>query len=92
MNVNEENIFEKCNPEHICTWLENRVESVGHSGKGFVPVYVVRPVNGPLGHTSMIRVLYGVNYKQDRGDSGILINYCPFCGGTPGRFAQEMKR
>jgi hypothetical protein len=92
MSVNKENVFEKCNSERMCTWLETRVDSVNHSGKGLVPVYVLRPKAGLLGHTKMARVLYGVNYKQDRGDTGVLINYCPFCGQTPGLFAQEMKR
>jgi hypothetical protein len=89
---NKEPVFEKCNVERTCTWLSNRLESINHAGKGFVPVYVMRAVKGPLGHTGMVKVLYGVNYKQDRGDSGILINHCPFCGQTPGLFAEEMKR
>lgn len=94
MSDKKEPVFEKCNVERTCTWLSNRLEPINHAGKGFVPVYVMRmrAVEGQPGRTSMAKVLYGVNYKQDRGDSGILINHCPFCGQTPGLFAEEMKR
>lgn len=79
----KEPVFEKCNSEKMCTWLADRVECIGFSGKGLVPVYRLNI------HGKLTSVLYGVKYKQARGDNGILINYCPFCGQTPGLFARE---
>ena len=83
----KEPVFEKCNSERMCTWLADRVEQVGHSGKGFVPVYVL---DGKAKVSSSVAlILYAVKYQQARGDNGILINHCPFCGQTPGLFARE---
>ncbi|HAE37690.1 MAG TPA: hypothetical protein DCG57_03505 [Candidatus Riflebacteria bacterium] len=90
MSENKEPMFEKCSSERMCTWLADRVEEVGHNGKGFVAVYVLNGKAKVNSDNSMI--LYGVKYRQARGDNGILINHCPFCGQTPGKFAEEMKR
>lgn len=78
-------IFHKCNSEQMCTWLADRTEPAGFPGKGLVAVMTVNSNGKQTG-------LYGVKYKQARGDDGILINHCPFCGQTPGKFAEDMKR
>lgn len=85
MSENKAPMFEKCSSERMCTWLADRAESMNHSGKGFVPIYT-------LNSQTKTSVFYGVKYRQARGDNGIIINHCPFCGQTPGKFAEEMKR
>lgn len=84
--TDKEPVFKKCSPENMCTWLADRVERIGFTGKGLIPVYRLNS------HGKLTSVLYGVKYRQGRGDDGVMINHCPFCGQTPGKFAQEMKR
>lgn len=83
MSTNKEPLIEKCDSERMCTWLADRVESLNHRGKGFVPVYVLSKDENR--RQALESILYGVKYQQARGDNGTLINHCPFCGGSPGR-------
>jgi len=87
MNTPKDQVVQFCSVEKPCTFLNDRMEGVGFTGKGFVPILVVRTVNG----RSVTR-LFGVKYKQDRGDSGFTINHCPWCGKTPGLWGEERTR
>ena len=80
----KEPLVEKCTTEILCTWLRDRCEEPNHAGKGFVITYVIQRQN-------RTNVLYGVRYKQDRADSGVMLNYCPFCGGSPGLHSMVKK-
>ncbi len=66
-----------CGEEAVCTHLAARVTD---HGKGFVAIRTA----GKAG----IRLL-GVAYKADTKDKGLLLNWCPFCGGKPGYFDRE---
>ena len=81
---NKEALVEKCNSEQMCSWLADRTEPAGFRGKGFVKVMTVDSTGKRTG-------LYGVKYKQERGDDGMLINHCPACGQTPGKYAEDKK-
>lgn len=76
----KEPMLEKCNEERMCTLLSDRADEPCHQGKGFVPVYINRRNSAE----NMKRIFHGVKFKQARGDNGLLINFCPFCGDTPG--------
>ncbi|HNW10072.1 MAG TPA: hypothetical protein PLR50_03010 [Candidatus Rifleibacterium sp.] len=81
---NKEPLVEKCTSDKICTLLRDRCEEPTYSGKGFVLSFVVQ-------RQRRTNVLYGVRYKQDKADAGAMINYCPFCGGSPGLHSMVKK-
>ncbi len=78
---NKEPLVEKCTSDKICTLLRDRCEEPNYPGKGFVLCFVVQ-------RQRRTNVLYGVRYKQGKGDVGAMLNYCPFCGQTPGLYAK----
>jgi hypothetical protein len=85
--MNKREVVEFCGVERPCTFLKDRMEPVGFPGKGFVPLMVVRKIDGRA-----VTRFYGVKFKQARGDEGFMINYCPWCGRTPGLFGEEREK
>lgn len=69
-----------CGPDSICNALDKFVEGANYeTNKGFCTVHVI---NFKEGTTH----LFGVAYKIKKRDKGVMLNYCPFCGGQPGEF------
>ena len=66
--------FKKCDKDGMCKFLMERLVS---NGKGFNPVMIMNMTN----NTTYFK---GVCYKTSAKDGGLMLNYCPFCGGTPG--------
>jgi hypothetical protein len=85
--MNKPDVVKFCSVEQPCTFLNDRLEGIGFAGKGFVPVMVLRKIEGRT-----VTRFYGVKYKQARGDEGFMINLCPWCGRTPGLFGEERKK
>lgn len=85
--MNKTEVVKFCSVEKPCTFLHDRMEAVGFPGKGFVPVMVMRTIDG-----KRVTRFYGVKFKQARGDDGFMINHCPWCGRTPGLFGEERKQ
>lgn len=69
-----------CNSETTCKALDSVIEGTNfETGKGFCTVHLI---NFKTGKTDF----FGVSYKKKRSDNGVMLNYCPFCGGHPGTF------
>jgi len=62
----------KCNEKNICENLKTRLVN---KGRGFY----LKEAAGQL---------LGVAYKKTKKDKGLMVNYCPWCGGTAGAFAK----
>ncbi|MEW6708283.1 MAG: hypothetical protein AB1403_00535 [Candidatus Riflebacteria bacterium] len=84
--MNKPEVVVYCNVEQPCTFLKDRLEAIGFPGKGFVPMMVMRKIDGRT-----VTRFYGVKYKQARNDDGFMINHCPWCGKTPGLIGEERK-
>jgi hypothetical protein len=69
----------KCHQDGCCYPLGSRLID---TGKGFKPLYTIQMNSGPSAETRF----FGVVYKKSQSDRGLLINFCPFCGGRPGYF------
>ena len=65
-----------CNKDGCCTHLAERL---GDGGKGFKALHTVK-------RDSNVTRFLGVAYKTSAKDNGLLLNWCPFCGGQPGYF------
>jgi len=65
-----------CNKDGCCTHLAERL---GDGGKGFKALHTVK-------RDSNVARFLGVVYKTSAKDNGLLLNWCPFCGGQPGYF------
>jgi hypothetical protein len=65
----------KCDTNGCCSHLGKRL---GNGGKGFAAKHTINSAN----QTAFL----GVAYKMK--DKGLMLNYCPFCGGRPGNFMQ----
>ena len=72
--------YATCDAEHVCHWLEDRTSP--HRAKGFASVVTL---NLDSGETKW----QGVAYHTGAKDSGLMLAYCPFCGGRPGPAAQQ---
>jgi hypothetical protein len=59
-----------CNEHNICENLKSRLVD---RGRGFYP------------KEASVELL-GVAYKETKKDKGLMVNYCPWCGRTPGTF------
>jgi len=66
--------FKHCDDKGCCKFLGERLML---TGKGFSLMDVI---NFETGKTDF----RGVIYKMTNKDKGLLLNYCPFCGGKPG--------
>ena len=68
--------MERCNKDGCCEHLWKRI---GDGGKGFKAIHTAKAGD------SEVRFM-GVAYKESSKDNGLLLNWCPFCGGQPGYF------
>lgn len=71
--------MDKCNANGCCNHLAERL---GDGGKGFHAFHTVKR------DSNEARFL-GVAYKTSAKDKGLLLNWCPFCGGKPGHFERD---
>lgn len=75
----------KCDEDGCCEFLLSRLEEF-HK-RGFVAIHVLK-MDGKVGHAKTN--FRGVAYKQTAKDRGIMLNWCPFCGGHPGTFKRDI--
>jgi len=66
----------RCNDKNVCPALQERLVE---SGRGF---YSIDTVSIHHNRTKF----QGVAYKKSGKDKGLMLNWCPFCGGKPGIF------
>lgn len=71
----------KCDENRCCEFLASRLEEFHR--RGFVAIYVCRVGSAKTNFR-------GVAYKQTARDRGIMVNFCPFCGGHPGTFKPDI--
>ena len=69
----------RCHETGICDHMAKRV---GDGGKGFKALHTVS-------RDSNVTRFLGVAYKLSAKDKGLLLNWCPFCGGQPGYFKRD---
>lgn len=69
----------KCGADSVCSSLASRLNDPYTRQKGFRSQHTVNL------KTDEERFL-GVSYHTSAGDKGLMLNYCPFCGGQPGYF------
>jgi hypothetical protein len=69
----------KCDDIGMCQFLEERLVDRGQ--KGFVPLHTLSIDDSAPKAEMQWR---GVAYHKSSKDRGLLLNYCPFCGGRPG--------
>ena len=74
---------QRCDTDHMCTMLASRVGgTVLEIRKGLGTVITVSRDTGA-------ETWQGVAYKTgERGETGLMLNYCPWCGGKPGAFGR----
>jgi len=64
---------EKCSEDGFCKYLIDRVESYGTNKKGLLLSTMMdtktRKFTGSI-----------ISYHKGKGDHGLYIDYCPFCG------------
>ena len=74
-------IKNKCDEKSLCTFLSDRIDGrgLGTRSKGF---HILTTLN----LKSKKERFFGVTYKSSGKDKGLMINWCPFCGGKPGYF------
>jgi len=65
-----------CDEHNVCDHLSKRLVD---GGKGFKALHTVKR------DSNETRFL-GVAYKTSAKDKGLLLNWCPWCGGKPGYF------
>jgi hypothetical protein len=70
----------RCDKNGMCHILADRCDgSWGDRKKGFFACNAMFK-NNPENNRFV-----GVAYRKGPGDKGLLLNFCPWCGGTPGR-------
>jgi hypothetical protein len=67
----DSNIIAKCSLSNWCSTLNSKIENANH--KGFV---LLRAMNADTGKERLL----GIAYKTSVTDSGVMLNFCPFCG------------
>ena len=77
----EKEEFRKCDRDGCCSFLSSRIED---HGKGF---HSINTIN--IKDFSRPAIFRGVAYKTSAKDKGLMLNFCPFCGGQPGDFKRE---
>lgn len=70
--------MKRCNESECCKPLAERLGD----GKGFNALFT-------FNDDEKKQRFLGVAYKRSAKDRGLLLNWCPFCGGTPGYFKRE---
>lgn len=76
--------YKKCDKNKCCEALTNRLEDYGK--KGFFAVNTIGLYDKADSVSWKFR---GVAYKTSAKDKGLMLNWCPFCGGQPGHFKRE---
>ena len=74
----------KCNAYSMCEFLAARITGHGSGGKGFHAIHTLE-MSGPSGGPTTFQ---GVSFKTNAADNGLMLNFCPFCGGRPGAAMQ----
>jgi len=72
----------RCDKDGMCVFLEARITV---SGKGFRSLDTVNIDPKYQAHSRW----RGVSYHSSANDRGLLINFCPWCGGKPGDLANR---
>lgn len=81
MNTTEMGVIPQvCNETAMCSSLLNRLEDGRR--KGFEALHTTNL------ETDEERFL-GVVYRTSVKDRGLMLNWCPFCGGQPGCFERK---
>lgn len=70
----------KCTATGMCKPLAERCEVAPSKG-----LKAVHTVNLETHKTRF----FGVAYKRNAKDHGLMLNVCPFCGGAPGEFERD---
>lgn len=73
----------RCDEHGMCEALEERLTE---NTKGFHPIHTLDRGANPESWTLQWR---GVSYHMNAKDKGLLINFCPWCGGKPGDLAKS---
>lgn len=73
---------DQCDEVGCCKHL---LERLGDGGKGFKAEHTIQRSTGE-------KRFLGVSYKTSAKDVGLMLNWCPFCGGTPGYFVRDFQR
>lgn len=68
--------MKKCDQDGCCEHLAKRITD---KNRGFRAVHAVKLDGKPSRFV-------GVAYKMNADDRGLMLNWCPFCGGEPGDF------
>lgn len=69
---------DRCGPKSTCILLGFWIQERGDRGPGFRKVFSVVTKKDPN------RSFLGVTYRRRWSDRPMLLNFCPFCGKTPG--------
>lgn len=72
MTKRKEGVFKKCQNQSYCVYLLDRLGSPFI--KGFSATQVINL------KTSKTRSI-GIKYKTSAKDRGLMLNFCPWCGG-----------
>jgi len=62
----------KCSKKKWCKTLADRLQIKNAHGKGLAPFVLMSMTTGK-------DTVYGVVYKTDAKDDGVLLNVCPWC-------------
>lgn len=73
----------RCDKNGMCQFLEERLTD---GGKGF---HAIHTINMDPTTESPRMQWRGVSYHERAKDRGLLINFCPWCGGKPGDMANR---
>lgn len=73
--------MKKCDKDGVCEHLSKRL---GDGGKGFKALHTLK-----MGDPTATQRFLGVAYKTNAKDNGLLLNWCPWCGGRPGYFERD---
>lgn len=77
-------VQDKCGPDGLCKWMFDRA-AVGQP-KGFRHLYTIKLSAQTMNAAATWR---GISYHMSTRDRGVLVNFCPFCGGKPGPLANN---
>lgn len=79
-------VVKTCDETGMCAALQGRAHPAGFGGVGFRSIATVNI----KAKVKVAKIEWaGVGYYTSRKDRGLLLNFCPFCGGRPGRLANR---
>lgn len=79
--MSDPKVLDKCGQDGLCKWLDER-SAVGQP-KGFRHLYTINL------SAQKAAAWRGISYHTSTRDRGVLINFCPFCGGKTGPLANN---